>query len=193
MSRMTNKMKLYLASSSPRRQELLAQLELPFGTVAPEIDESRLAGESAVDYVQRMAKEKAAAGLAQVQAGALVLAADTVVVLDGQVLGKPASAAEAAATLRQLSGRSHQVMTAFALQRGQDCRVQLVSTEVRFAPLSEADIAWYWSTGEQQDKAGGYGIQGKGGIFVEAINGSYSNVVGLPLAELKAGLQNFGL
>lgn len=193
MSRMTNKMKLYLASSSPRRQELLAQLELPFGTVAPEIDESRLAGESAVDYVQRMAKEKAAAGLAQVQAGALVLAADTVVVLDGQVLGKPASAAEAAATLRQLSGRSHQVMTAFALQRGHECRVQLVSTEVRFAPLSEADIAWYWSTGEQQDKAGGYGIQGKGGIFVEAINGSYSNVVGLPLAELKAGLQSFGL
>lgn len=188
-------MKLYLASSSPRRQELLAQLERPFGLVVPEIDESMAAGESAADYVQRMAVEKAAAGLARLgaeQGAALVLAADTIVVLDGQVLGKPADAAEAAATLRQLSGRSHQVMTAFALQQGQHCSVQRVSTEVRFVALSEADIAWYWRTGEQQDKAGGYGIQGKGGVFVEAINGSYSNVVGLPLAEVRAALQAAG-
>lgn len=187
--------KLYLASTSPRRQQLLAQLDVPFAIVAPDIDETQRQSETAEQYVERMAREKAAAGQAQLeqQSEAWVLAADTVVVLDGQVLGKPADAIEAAQILRRLSARTHRVMTAFALQQGSECRVQLVVTEVRFVELSEADITWYWSSGEQQDKAGGYGIQGEGGVFVAAIQGSYSNVVGLPLAELRAELKTLGL
>ena len=126
-------------------------------------------------------------------ANALVLAADTVVALEDDLLGKPAGRAQAAAMLRRLSGRSHVVMTAFALKTVDSMRVQRVSTTVFFRNLLEREVNWYWETGEQQDKAGGYGIQGRGGLFVSSIAGSYTNVVGLPMAEVIAALREAGL
>jgi len=186
---------LYLASSSPRRRELLSQLGLPFGALDVAIDESRRPQEPVASYVERMAKEKAEAGLQQLgePANALVLAADTVVALEDDLLGKPAGRAQAAAMLRRLSGRSHVVMTAFALKTVDSMRVQRVSTTVFFRNLLEREVNWYWETGEQQDKAGGYGIQGRGGLFVSSIAGSYTNVVGLPMAEVIAALREAGL
>lgn len=188
-------MNLFLASTSPRRRDLLAQLGIPFTALDLAIDEARRPQEPVNNYVERMAKEKAEAGLA-LQGNvpdALVLAADTVVVVDDELLEKPASEEEAAAMLRALSGRSHVVMTAFALKTADYIRVQRVSTTVFFRNLLEREIEWYWNTGEQQDKAGGYAIQGRGGIFVSSIAGSYSNVVGLPMAELVAALREAGL
>ncbi|WP_028116089.1 Maf family protein [Ferrimonas senticii] len=180
---------LYLASTSPRRQQLLGQLGYQFQCLSPELDETPLAGESAAALVQRLAQAKAAAGLAQLDqapaATALVLGSDTIVVLDGEILGKPLDKADAVRTLRRLSGRSHQVMTAIAVASQQGCQVQLVVTEVQFCHLTDSEIDAYWDTGEPADKAGSYGIQGLGGNFVVAINGSYSAVVGLPLVETK--------
>ncbi len=178
-------MKLCLASSSPRRQALLAQLGYPFSVVTPDIDETPGAGESPADYVIRMAREKAQAGRALCEAQAWVLGSDTIVVQDDQVLGKPANQAEGLAMLRRLAGRRHRVMTAVALAGPGGQRETLVTTEVIFCPLSEAQILDYWHTGEPADKAGGYGIQGLGGNFVRAIEGSYSAVVGLPLVETR--------
>ena len=190
-------MHLYLASTSPRRRDLLTQLGIPFSALDVSIDESRRPQELVAGYVERMAKEKAEAGLGllapQEQETALVLAADTVVVLEDTLLEKPTSREEAADMLRQLSGRSHVVMTAFALKTEDCIRIQRVSTTVFFRPLLDAEIDWYWQTGEQQDKAGGYAIQGKGGIFVSSIAGSYSNVVGLPMTELVSALREAGL
>ncbi len=188
-------MQLYLASTSPRRRELLAGLGVGFECLDIGINEDQQPGEPAAAYVERMALEKAAAGFRCLQqgSGALVVAADTVVVLDGQLLGKPATAAEAGAMLQALSGRCHQVMTAFALQTDGGVRVRTVSTRVCFRPVLPAEIDWYWRTGEQGDKAGGYGIQGRGGVFVRSIEGSYSNVVGLPMAELVEALRAEGL
>ncbi|GAA3715890.1 nucleoside triphosphate pyrophosphatase YhdE [Oceanisphaera sediminis] len=184
---------LYLASASPRRRELLSQLEVPFELVLPRVEEQRRPTETAVDYVQRLARDKATAGAAMATEPLPVLAGDTIVVLDGDVLEKPTDKADGMAMLRRLSGRSHQVMTAMALAWQGHIEVVLVTTEVSFRPLSDTDIARYWASGEPTDKAGGYGIQGLGGRFVSRINGSYSAVVGLPLVETEALLRRGGV
>ena len=188
-------MTLYLASTSPRRRELLAQADIKFSTLDVDIDETQRANELPTAYVERLAKEKAEAGFQSVQdeEGAVVLAADTIVVLEDDVLGKPSNQQEAQKMLQALSGRSHVVMTAFAIKTDQQIRVQRVNTTVFFRPINSKEIEWYWHSGEPQDKAGGYGIQGKGGIFVSAISGSYSAVVGLPLAEVITALHNLDI
>ncbi len=172
-----------LASASPRRRELLAQLGVQFELVNAGIDETPLPDEAPATYVQRLALAKARAGLNQLSVARPVLGADTIVVADGPILGKPADFAGFSQTMQRLSGRSHQVMTAIALVSDSRVLADLVCTQVWFRPLTAADIRWYWQTGEPQDKAGGYGIQGLGGRFVQRINGSYSAVVGLPLCE----------
>lgn len=174
---------LWLASGSPRRQELLTQLGVAFTRIVPGVEEVRRADESAADYVLRLARDKAQAGVALADNDLPVLGADTIVILNGEVLEKPRDEAHAAAMLRKLSGQTHQVMTAVALadnQRLLDC---VVVTDVTFRVLSEQDIARYVASGEPLDKAGAYGIQGLGGCFVRKINGSYHAVVGLPLVE----------
>lgn len=182
---------LVLASGSPRRRELLQGLGLEFEVRPADIDETPFAGEVAGSYVLRLAEGKARA---VARPGELVLAADTVVAIDGRLLGKPEDPADARRMLAELSGRAHQVLTGIAL-----CDVdralllaQMEVTQVRFAVLDAAEIAWYVDSGEPLDKAGAYAIQGQGAIFVEAIEGSYSNVVGLPLALLYRLLRRMG-
>lgn len=172
---------LTLASASPRRLELLAQIGVSCRVQPADIDESPLAGESSDDYVLRMAREKALAVAAL--APAAVLAADTTVVIDGDVLGKPADHMNGLAILARLSGRTHEVKTAVCLAQDGDCETLLVTTRVTFATLDRALCESYLATDEPWDKAGAYGIQGLGAILVSSIEGSYSNVVGLPLAE----------
>lgn len=186
---------LYLASGSPRRRELLTQIGVAFSTLAAPIDESVLAGEAAAQYVQRLALAKANAGLATLNApdDAVVLGADTAVVVDGRILGKPVDRADALAMLQLLSGRDHQVLTAVALANDQRSEVRLVSSEVHFRPVSSTEAHTYWASGEPQDKAGGYAIQGLGAVFVSSMRGSYSAVVGLPLCETAALLADFGI
>ena len=187
---MTN---LFLASGSPRRRELLAQIGVPFTTVQSSIDETPQPGEAPDAYVQRLAVAKAAAGLAQAPAGAVVLGADTAVVCEGEIFGKPTSAEQAAHMLAALSGRTHYVLTAIALSTEARSEVCCVSIQVRFRHISPHEIQAYWASGEPVDKAGGYAIQGLGAVFVEAIEGSYSAVVGLPLCETAALLARFGV
>ncbi|ENN7552878.1 septum formation inhibitor Maf [Salmonella enterica] len=182
---------LYLASGSPRRQELLTQLGFSFEQVVPGIEEQRRAQESAQQYVVRLAREKAQASVALVPRDLPVLGADTIVVLNGEVLEKPRDAAHAAEMLRLLSGNTHQVMTAVALADSQQTLDCLVVTEVTFRTLSAQDITGYVASGEPLDKAGAYGIQGRGGCFVRKINGSYHAVVGLPLVETYELLSHF--
>lgn len=188
-------MTLYLASTSPRRRELLAQTDINFTVLDITIDESQRPNELPTAYVERLAKEKAEAGYQSIAAdeNAVVLAADTIVVLEDDILGKPADQNQAQSMLRALSGRSHVVMTAFAIKTAEQIRVQRVNTTVFFRSITSKEIDWYWQTGEQLDKAGGYGIQSKGGVFVSAISGSYSAVVGLPLAEVITALQAYGI
>ncbi|MFD1804494.1 Maf family protein [Mixta tenebrionis] len=174
---------LYLASGSPRRRELLAQLGLRFERLQTEVEEQRRVDESALHYVCRLAREKAQAGVAAAPQDLPVLGADTIVVLNGEVLEKPRDAAHAAEMLRRLSGNTHQVMTAVALADRQRELACLVQTEVTFRLLTPQDIDDYIASGEPMDKAGAYGIQGLGGNFVRKINGSYHAVVGLPLVE----------
>lgn len=185
--------RLILASSSPRRQELLTQIGVPFSVQVPAIDETPLAGEAPPAYVQRMAEEKALAVLAQQKGDVCVLAADTSVIVDGLILGKPADAAEAKAMLLRLSGREHQVLSAIAVADQSRLNSQVVSCKVAFRTLTDAEIDAYWLTGEPRDKAGSYAIQGLGAVFVQAIHGSYSAVVGLPLAETAALLGEFAI
>lgn len=182
---------VYLASGSPRRQELLAQLGVSFARIVTGIEETRGEGESAQQYVSRLAREKALAGVAQTARDLPVLGADTIVILNGEVLEKPRDAEHAAHMLRKLSGQTHQVMTAVALADSQYVLDCLVATEVTFRALSDEDIAGYVASGEPMDKAGAYGIQGQGGCFVRKINGSYHAVVGLPLVETYELLSNF--
>ena len=184
-------MKIYLASGSPRRQELLTQLGVAFEKIVPGIEEQRRSQESAQQYVTRLAREKAQAGVAMVNEDLPVLGADTIVILNGEVLEKPRDAAHAAEMLGKLSGETHQVMTAVALADRQNTLDALVVTDVTFRVLSEHDIAGYVACGEPLDKAGAYGIQGLGGCFVRKINGSYHAVVGLPLVETYELLSNF--
>ncbi|MBO2634496.1 septum formation inhibitor Maf [Shewanella algae] len=198
-------MPLILASASPRRRELLAQLALGnpnfgFEILPADIDESHQAGETPQQFVSRLAEEKAAAGLAlwrgnpehQEGSDTLVLGSDTIVVLGDRILGKPVDKADACAMLKSLSGRSHQVMTAVALTDGKRTEAALVVTQVYFCDLSDADIQAYVASGEPMDKAGAYGIQGLGGSFVAKIEGSYSAVVGLPMAETRSLLHKAG-
>ena len=185
---------LHLASRSPRRAELLGRLGLEFGVIDLDLPEVRAAGEAPADYVRRVAREKAGAGLLRVVAvpDALVLGADTEVILDDEVFGKPADADAAADMLHRLAGRTHQVVTAVALvSAGREA--QAVSTSlVTIAPLQEADIARYVATGEWQGKAGAYAIQGRFQMHVEHLSGSHSGVMGLPLFETAGLLRQFG-
>lgn len=168
---------------------------MPFVTLIASIDETALPGEPAERYVERLAREKALAGLAtlNVPAGAVVLGADTAVVLDGRILGKPADRAECLATLAALSGREHQVLTAVALASAQRIESRVVASRVRFRPLRAGEAEAYWATGEPCDKAGSYGIQGLAAVFVSQLEGSYSAVVGLPLCETAQLLGEFGI
>lgn len=186
---------LYLASGSPRRRELLTQIAVPFLTQIAPIDENALPGESPIAYVERLALSKAQAGLAALTdtADAVVLGADTAVVLDGRILGKPTDRADALSTLSDLSGRTHEVLTAVALVSRERQASRVVTSQVTFRALSQAEIEAYWASGEPQDKAGCYGIQGLAAVFVSQLQGSYSAVVGLPLCETAALLAEFAI
>jgi septum formation protein len=176
---------LYLASQSPRRRELLHQIGVPHQVIRVNVPEVPAPGEEAHTYVQRLANEKAAAGLAAIQAGGLgsvaVLGADTLGLLDDEILEKPRDKADAIAMLKRLSGRSHQVISAVALHSAERRLCGVSVTEVLFRVLDDSELDAYWETGEPCDKAGSYAIQGLGAVFVKEIRGSYSNVVGLPL------------
>lgn len=181
---------LILASSSPRRQELLQYLGLPFTIQVPAIEEKRRENETPFDYVQRNSREKAQIvyqTLTHYQPWA-VIGSDTIGVLDDEVLEKPLDASDAKRMLERMSGRSHKVLTGLAVVFGHgptaSIEQRVVETEVFFKQLTAQEIAYYVASGEPLDKAGSYGIQGIGGFLVERISGSYSNVVGLPLAEL---------
>ncbi|MEH6560088.1 MAG: Maf family protein [Marinobacter sp.] len=180
-----------LASASPRRSELLEQIGVRFSVQPAHIDETPRTAEMPGDYVERLAREKALA-VAISFPGKLVLGSDTSVVLNAAILGKPSNEREAKAMLAKLSGTTHQVMTAIALAQGGHCETCLVTTQVTFRCLSDDEIAAYVATGEPMDKAGSYGIQGLGGIFVKELKGSYSAVVGLPLQETAALLASAG-
>ena len=186
---------LYLASGSPRRRELLTQIGVPFVTQIVPIDESLLPGEPPAAYVERLARAKAQAALAALAQpqDAVVLGADTAVVLDGRILGKPQDRDEALAILTALSGREHQVLTAVALASSERVAARVVASRVSFRPLSREEIEAYWASGEPQDKAGSYGIQGLAAVFVRQLQGSYSAVVGLPLCETAELLAEFAV
>ncbi len=186
---------LYLASKSPRRRALLTQLGVDFEVVEASVDEHRRADESPADYVSRVAREKAQAGLTRLgdRPDALVLGADTEVVLGNDVFGKPADADEAAAMLRRLSGAEHVVISTVWLVSSARQDSAQCHTQVRFGPLSGTDIARYIATGEWHDKAGGYAVQGRGGALIAHLSGSYSGVMGLPLFETRGLLAGFGL
>lgn len=181
-----------LASASPRRRELLRQLGIEAQVQPADIDETANQGEKAVDYVVRLAAEKAATVGAEHPA-ALIVAADTCIELDGTILGKPRDAEHARQMLSSMSGRLHFVHTGVATRLGADTEVLCVTTKVEFAHLTSQDINNYWSSGEPQGKAGAYAIQGLGAALVKRIEGSYSNVVGLPLGELAAMLKRRGM
>lgn len=174
---------LVLASASPRRAEILRAVAWPFEKLAADIDEKRFPGEGAVAYVERLAREKAEAA-ATWRAGRLVLGADTVVVVDDEILGKPLDEEDARRMLHLLGGRWHEVLTGVALVRaGVEARsvVAHERTRVRFAQMTEAEVNWYVASGEPLDKAGAYAIQGRAALFIEEIDGDYWNVVGLPI------------
>jgi septum formation protein len=184
---------IYLASQSPRRQELLRQLGVNFELVDVELVEQRNPCELPMDYVSRVARDKALAGLSHVAGDnqAIVLGADTDVVIDEDVLGKPADAAEAHVMLKRLSGRRHEVLSSVWLVSGSQQDHCTVATWVTFATISDAEIKAYIATGEPFGKAGAYAVQGKAAAFIENIEGSFSGVMGLPLHETYRLLRNF--
>jgi septum formation protein len=188
--------RLILASQSPRRRELLAQLGYQFSIQASDIDETVEKAETAYDYVLRLAKQKAQHVLDLLpeaeRVNSYVLGSDTSVVFNGKILGKPDNEEDCINTLSLLSGNQHQVLTAIALVSHAGVKGQVITTDVTFKKLTKAEISAYWLTGEPQDKAGSYGIQGIAGQFVKIINGSYSAVVGLPLYETAQLLANAG-
>ncbi|GAB2584085.1 septum formation inhibitor Maf [Dyella jejuensis] len=190
-------MTLYLASQSPRRRELLAQLGVAFDILDVEVAEIPQPGEPPIDYVRRVAHDKARAGRQALetatQADAIVIASDTEVVLDGDIFGKPKDAGDAQAMLRRLSGRTHEVISAVWLMSAARERGEVCVSRVRFASLSEPIISAYVAGGEPFGKAGGYAIQGKGASLVEHLEGSYSGVMGLPLFETAHLLASFGV
>jgi septum formation protein len=180
---------LHLASTSPRRREILRSLGVEFEIAKVETDESPRQGESPEELVLRLAIAKAEAATG----AELVLGSDTVVVLDGRILGKPRDLDDAVDMLLALSGRSHSVLTGVALRTPEGTRTVLSATDVRFREIGRDEAIRYWQSGEPADKAGGYGIQGLGGMFVEAINGSYSGVMGLPVFETVELLKSAGI
>jgi septum formation protein len=184
-------MRLVLASASPRRAELLRAAGIPFEVFPVEIDERFHPGEKPEHAVARLAQMKAAVAAAS-QPGAAVLGADTTVVVRGETLGKPADAQDAARMLRLLSGRTHEVLTGIALHYQGRSLVHVEPTRVRMAHLGEAEIEWYLATQEPYDKAGAYAVQGLASRFIEGIDGSYSNVVGLPVASVYELLKELG-
>jgi septum formation protein len=181
--------KVILASASPRRRELLASLGLEFSVLVPAIEETAKQGEPPRAFAERLAAEKAAAVPAD--PGTTIIAADTIVVQDGNILGKPCDEAHAAEMLSTLSGKTHEVITGVCIRTNAGSRVFSVSTEVEFRTLTQEEIADYVSSGCPMDKAGAYAIQGGAAHMVRAINGSYTNVVGLPLCELHKALISF--
>lgn len=186
---------IYLASASPRRRELLQQLGVRFEVLAQDVAEVRREGESPEAFVERLALEKAQAGWVQLTAAQRlpVLGADTVVVVDEQVLGKPAGRDDALAMLARLSGRTHRVLSAVALLGQDGARVRVSESRVTFRVIEEQERAAYWASGEPADKAGAYAIQGLGALFVRHLEGSYSGVMGLPLFETGELLREFGI
>lgn len=197
-------MRLYLASRSPRRRELLHQIGIDFDTVVfrdgkradSETDETPLPGEDPVSYVERVARAKAAHGQKIVEERRLpvrpVLSADTTLELDGQIIGKPVDMADAAAILRRLSGRTHRVLTGVAINHLGRSEYLLSTSEVRFRPIDDEEIRHYVMSGEPMDKAGAYGIQGRAGMFIEHLSGSYTGVMGLPVCETGELLKRLG-
>jgi nucleoside triphosphate pyrophosphatase len=183
--------RIVLASGSPRRRELLALLGVEFTASASDIDEALRAGEQAVELVTRLAYEKAVV-VAATHPDAVVVGADTAVEVDGAILGKPVDADDARRMLRTLSGRTHVVHTAVAVAADGGVAMASTSSAVTFATLTDADIEWYLATGEPFDKAGAYALQGAGGVFVTTVTGSVSGVLGLPLHETAALLNNWG-
>jgi septum formation protein len=186
---------VYLASGSPRRRELLQQIGVPFRLLSAELDESALPGEAPLAYVWRLAAAKADAGwrVSRSSAMAPVLAADTAVVLDGEIIGKPRDQRDAENMLQKLSGRTHEVMTAVALRSATGNQIRVSQSVVTFRAIDAAEASAYWNSGEPHDKAGGYAIQGFAAIFIANLQGSYSGVMGLPLFETAALLISAGL
>ncbi len=184
---------LILASNSPRRRELLRQIGVHFSVAPADVDENIMPGEAAETYATRVARDKARIAAARVHAG-IVIAADTIVVLDNEILGKPADSEDAARMLKKLSGRVHRVITAVVLKDAGTGRelVKSATTKVWFRKLSTVDIASYVESGEPLDKAGAYGIQERGALLVDRIEGCYFNVVGLPLSILGELLKEMG-
>lgn len=186
-------MKIVLASQSPRRRELLGKMGLEFTTRSPEIDEDAVQGLPAQELVKVLSREKALHIAREEDPDTVVIGSDTVVVLDGAILGKPASAAQAEEMLAGLSGRSHEVCTGITVCQGDKVVSQAEVTQVTFRTLTSQEIQQYVRTGEPMDKAGAYGIQGYGALLVEGIRGDYSSVVGLPVCRLGRILQDFGV
>lgn len=183
---------IILASASPRRKELLDQINIAYRVHPVDLDETPLPNEAPLEYVQRLAAEKSAACVARLGADLPVLAADTAVVLGDLIMGKPKDRDDAFNMLRQLSGKMHRVYSAISL-RGKEHGQAVSITEVTFRPLTDREIEIYWQSGEPVDKAGAYAIQGLGGVFVASINGSFSGVVGLPLFETSELLSKQGI
>ena len=188
-------MRLILASGSPRRAELLRSIGIEFRVLVADIDETPLPAETATTYVNRMANTKCLAAQAVLGASdrSVILAADTIVAVDGDILGKPADDEEARRMLRHLSGRSHHVHTAVCVATPTKVSITRVTTSVVFAPLSTAEIDWYVGLGESLDKAGAYGMQTAGALLVDRIDGSPTNVIGLPLRATVAMLRAAGI
>jgi septum formation protein len=188
-----NEPRLILASASPRRRDLLAQMGIGFEALAVEADENPRLGETPEQYVRRAAAEKSLLGQQSCQSPLPVLGADTEVVVDGEVLGKPAGFGPAWEMLRRLSGREHVVLSAVSLRFGDRHWQALSVSQVAFRPITDAEIKAYWATGEPVGKAGAYAIQGLGAVFVERLNGSFSGVMGLPLFETASVLREVGI
>lgn len=186
---------IYLASASPRRRELLERIGVRYATLAQDVDERPHDGEAPEVFVIRLALAKARAGLAGRPAGDWrpVLGADTAVVVDDEILGKPAGRAEAMAMLERLAGRTHRVLTGVAMVDGEHEATRLSLSGVTLRPIADAEREAYWASGEPRGKAGGYAVQGRGGVFVEQLEGSYSGVMGLPLFETHDLLAEFGI
>ncbi len=187
---------LVLASGSPRRASLLRQIGLSFEIISPAVDESRNSGEAAEPYIRRMSQSKFENVVSgnYLEDGTVVVSADTVVVLDQEVLGKPLNESHCIEMLQRLSGRSHRVLTDVAIGRKNELTSTFcVETIVEFRNITLVECQAYWQSGEPRDKAGGYGIQGLGAVFVESISGSYTNVVGLPLMETARVLSTLGI
>lgn len=185
--------RVFLASTSPRRKELLAQLGVDFDVISIEVDETPHQFEKPVDYVQRVTKDKAQAGQRNLtDSAAIVVAADTSVIVNETILGKPDSLSQAKEMLKMLSGHTHQVLTAVAVASSMGVSIKLNTSTVTFAEISENELDWYVATNEGMNKAGGYAVQGLAARFIERIEGSYSGIMGLPLRETGLLLERAG-